>query len=298
MTPSGGTELLLKNFQKYVNQDWQTSANLVLSICHPALVDPSKLNFLWQHLMTDQSNTFLMDDYNFINSINHFVYVSNWQLEQFRIKYSIEQCNNVVIKNAIEPIEYIKKPTDKIRLIYSSMPNRGLSVLVEAFKLLNRNDVELEVYSSNIIYGKSYNNNVAGLYDHLFYKCKTTPGIIYKGYATNKAIRKAVQRSHILAYPSIFPETSCLAAIEAGAAGCKIVTTNFGALPETCDKWATYVDYTDDHTTLAYNYAEVLNKEIDDYSESCYNTQSEWFNNQYSWDNRKDEWNDFFKRIL
>lgn len=113
--------------------------------------------------------------------------------------------------------------------------------------------------------------------------------VIYKGYAMNKAIRLALQQSHILAYPSIFPETSCLAAIEAGAAGCKIVTTDFGALPETCWEYATYVPYTMDHRALAHTYAQALTETIDTYQNNMYN-QSNWFNTQYSWENRKHEW--------
>lgn len=298
MKPQGGTELLYNNLIKYNGVDWQQNVNLLVSICSELLINTSKINVLWQHLYTDQMNTFEMQNPKFVNSIQHYVYVSNWQLDQFKIKYNIEDCSNTVIKNAIQPIEFINKPTDKLRLIYTSMPNRGLEVLLNAFEILNRNDVELVIYSSNIIYGKGYNTSVAAQYDKLFHRCKTMKNVIYKGYAMNQAVRKAVQSAHIFAYPSIFPETSCLSAIEAGAAGCKIVTTNYGALPETCDKWATYVDYTTDHTQLACNFAEVLNYEIDNYYNACYNTQSNWFNDHYSWPNRTNEWTDFFKRIL
>lgn len=297
MNPQGGTEILHNNLLKYVNSNWQDHINLLISRCDPSLISPDKTNIVWQHVMTDQGVTLGMNYPEFIDNIDHFVYVSNWQLEQFKQKFNIEHCNNHVIKNAIPPIDFIEKPTDKIRLIYTSMPFRGLDILLDAFELINSDDVELYVYSSNIIYGSGYSKNVGNAFDHLFNRCKTMKNVVYKGYAMNKAIHKAVQQAHILAYPSIFAETSCLTAIEAGAAGCKIVTTDYGALRETCQDWATYVDFTTNRQELVNNYAETLKKEIDNYTPECYNTQSKWFNDNYSWLNRANEWNHFFNNI-
>lgn len=301
MRPLGGSEILNNNLLKYTGQDWQKNVNLVLSVCDPAFIDPARINVIWQHLAYDQGAIRGMADSNFIQSIDHFVYVSNWQLDRFRDRFFVDLSQNHVIKNAIEPIEFKEKPTDKIKLIYTSTPNRGLEVLLKAFKILDRKDIELIVFSSNIIYGKGYSNQLAGTHEHLFHQCRTTPGIIYRGYAMNKAVRQALQQSHILAYPSIYEETSCLAAIEAGAAGCKIVTTNLGALPETCDKWATYVEYQygDDLDLLAERYAVTLNTAIDSYWANSYtiNEQSLWFNEQYSWHTRAQEWLEFFSKI-
>jgi glycosyltransferase involved in cell wall biosynthesis len=299
MTPIGGSELLHNNLFKYTGRDWEQHINLVLSFCNPSIIDPNRLNVIWQHLHTDQGATRGMWDPNFVNSVDHYVYVSNWQLNEFKKVLSIDHLNNHVIKNAIEPIEFKEKPKDKIRLMYTSMPDRGLEILLEAWRIMNRKDVELVVYSSNIIYGKGYSDSRRGQYDRLFNACKTTPGIVYKGYGMNQAVRKALQSAHILAYPSIYPETSCLAAIEAGAAGCKIVTTDFGALPETCGGWATHVPYTANFQELAENYADTLNKSIDNYWTDSYNIveQSQWFNDAYSWTNRATEWQHFFNKI-
>lgn len=301
MRPLGGSEILYNNLIKYTGQDWQNAVNLVLSVCDSRHLDPNRINVIWQHLSHDQGVIRGITDPTFIKAVDHFIYVSNWQKQQFEQKFLLNSIDNHVIKNAIDPIEFREKPSDKIKLIYTSTPNRGLAVLLKAFDILNRSDIELTVFSSNAIYGKDYSNQLAGQHADLFYKCKTTPGIIYRGYAMNKAVRQALQSSHILAYPSIYEETSCLAAIEAGAAGCKIVTTNLGALPETCDGWATYVDYQygDDLNLLAERYAQTLNYEIDKYWENSYSimSQSNWFNEQYSWQNRSQEWLNFFNKI-
>jgi len=294
MQPLGGTEILYKNFVKHLGSDWQQKVNLIVSGCRPEFIDENKINVVWQHLAYDQGAIIGMAyPKEFINKIQHFVYVSNWQLNEFSNRFEIQNSNNHVIHNAIDKIEFIEKPTDKIRLIYTSTPNRGLEVLLNAFEILNRKDVELVVYSSNIIYGKDYAKRVN--HDHLFYRCKKHPQIKYMGYAMNNVVRKALQTAHILSYPSIYEETSCLAAIEAGAAGCKIVTTNLGALPETCKNYATYIDYKygDNLKDLSEQYAEVLNNEIDNYNPGLYKSQSDYFNDYYSWENRKIEWNNF-----
>ena len=290
MKPLGGSELLYNNLVKYTGTDWQQNVNLFLCICDQRFLSTDRTNVLWQHLYTDQGALAGMYDRKFIDAVDQFVYVSNWQLQEYQSKFNISDANNIVIKNAIEPIEFKEKPTDRLRIIYTSMPNRGLDVLLDAFQLVNR-DVELVIYSSNIIYGKGYHNQIGATHDKLFARAKSMKNVIYKGYAMNKAVRIALQQSHILAYPSTFKETSCLAAIEAGAAGCQIVTTNLGALPETCDKYARYVE-SSDRQSLVENYAQALTETIDNYQTTKYTltSQSEWFNKQYSWASRKHEW--------
>jgi glycosyltransferase involved in cell wall biosynthesis len=297
MKPLGGTELLYNNLIKNLGGDWQQDINLILSFCTFTHLDPRRLNVIWQHLYTDQGALVGMDHPDFLDAVDHFVYVSDWQLAQYREKYSIDHLDNRVIRNAITPIEFQPKPKDRIQLIYTSMPQRGLEVLLDAWEIIDRDDADLTIYSSNIIYGKTYNpRDNAQL---LFHRARNMKNVYYKGFAMNQAVRKSLQTSHILAYPSTFPETSCLAAIEAGAAGCKIVTTDFGALPETCAGWATQIPYTEDRRDLTERYAQTLNSAIDNYSTDCYNIeeQSRWFNDYYSWQNRAEEWRRFFEEI-
>jgi glycosyltransferase involved in cell wall biosynthesis len=290
MKPLGGTELLYKNLTKYVGQEWIENIHLLVSAFDNRIYDETKKKILWQHLMTDQYNAQPMSDATLVNRIDQFVYVSNWQMQQFIQHFNVGHCNNMVIKNAIEPITFKEKPKDKIRLVYNSMPDRGLEVLLDAFDMMNTKDIELVVHSSNITYGTGYAKLMGNTHEHLFNRCRKHSNITYKGFAMNPVIRTAVQSAHILAYPSIFAETSCLVAIEAGAAGCKIVTTDYGALTETCDKWATYINHTDNKKELAETYAAKLTEEIDNYTDTSTKEQSDWFNETYSWDKRKEEW--------
>ncbi len=300
IAPKGGSELLYSSLIRHLGTDWldlQRRVNLILSFCNPAMIDPSRINVVWQHLWTDQTASFGMRDPEFVNSVSSFVYVSTWQLAQFKDLYDLDHVQNTVIRNAIEPIDFIPKSEGTVRLIYTSMPNRGLDVLLDAFSLISEGrDVELDVYSSSIIYGSGYVNGEGAKNASILNRCQRMPKVNYRGYATNKAIRKAVQRAHILAYPSTFPETSCLAAIEAGAAGCQIVTTDLGALPETCGPHAEFTDSTLSRTQLVLEYAEELAQAIDNYHlipVRRWRAQSKWFNDFYSWENRIPEWRDF-----
>lgn len=290
--PRGGTEILHEHLLKHVDNNLLSNVNLMVSVCDSRLLHDSKPNILWQHVNTDQKVAHGLRDYGFVNSVEKFIYVSEWQRKKYHNDFDLPYDRSTVLLNAIEPIQFIPKPKNKIKLIYTSTPWRGLEILLESFKLLNRDDVELDVYSSTVIYGSNF---IPNHYDWLFNKCRATKNVNYKGYALNKGVRRALQQAHIFAYPSIFEETSCLAAIEAGAAGCKIVTTDYGALTETCGDYAVYTRHTNDFNKLIHDYAEILNNAIENYSEENLVDQSNYFNNRYSWYNRKNQWMELLK---
>jgi glycosyltransferase involved in cell wall biosynthesis len=244
----------------------------------------------------------LLENPYFIKSVDAQIYVSHWQYEKFRQVYKVPTDNSYVIKNAINNIEFIKKPkNEKIKLVYISTPWRGLDVLIKSFEMLNRDDVELDVYSSVIIYGDGFASAVGDRYEELFKKAKSTKNINYKGYASNEEIIKSLQESHIFAYPSTFEETSCLSMIEAGAAGCELVTTDLGALFETGSEYAKMIPMQYNKIALVEKYTKVLNESIDNYwnkeNQNRLKEQSDFYNKYYSWEKRKDEWNALLEKV-
>lgn len=297
MLPAGGSEILYQNLLKNVDKFWFKKINVISSITRKEVLDKSRINLLWQHLNSNEENTFGLCDPDFFNQLAKIVFVSEWQRQKFKDNLDFPFEKSCVIHNAIEKIEYLEKSkTSKLKLIYTSTPWRGLDVLIEAFKLLNRTDIELDVYSSTVIYGKDFLKNK---FDWLFDKCRLTKGVNYKGYAVNKAVRRALQHAHIFAYPSVFEETSCLAAIEAGAAGCRIVTTDYGALKETCGDYAEYIPYNLKKSDLVESYAKVLESNINNYWSYTdkLRKQADYFNDYYSWNNRKHQWTNLFKEL-
>lgn len=297
--PRGGSDILEEGLRKRINFD-DYNVNLILSRCTEDQIVEGKKNILWQHLNYNEPLTQGMTNKFFTRAIDAWVYVSHWQHEKFRYVYHIPVDNAHVIKNAIDPIEYIpRQKGEKIRLIYTSAPFRGLDILLDSFELLNRDDVELHVYSSTIVYGSGYDKQHGETYRPLFERAANMRNVVYHGYAPNDEIKKALQRAHIFSYPSMFEETCCLAMIEAGAAGCSIVAQNLGALAETGSEYAKLVPIRITEELIAKEYAKALNMAIDEYwdKEDLLIEQSKFFNNFYSWDKKINEWNTLLKSL-
>ena len=298
--PRGGTELLIENLVKYCGKEWQQWCDIHLISPANTRIQKNKTTVLWCHLNTENENVQGLWDRAILEQFDWFVFVSHHQYQEFQRVFGVPSERCVVIKNAIEPIENKQKSMDKIKLIYTSMPWRGLDVLLDAVELVDR-DFELAVYSSLRIYGSDYERQAMPQYAALFERAKNQPKVNYQGYASNEEVKQALLDTHIFTYPSIFVETSCLSAIEAGAAGCSLVTTNLGALPETCAGFADYVCFTTNRDWLVSEFANKITSAIDDFwldaNQQKLQTQSVYFQDLFSWNRRKTEWNNFFQRI-
>ena len=99
---------------------------------------------------------------------------------------------------------------------------------------------------------------------------------------------------HIFAYPNIWPETSCIAAMEAMSAGCAIVCPTHGALPETTAGFANMYPYTEDHVKHANIFGAVLRNTIDSIRsenlQAKLRFQKDYTDNIFNWGGRKHEW--------
>jgi glycosyltransferase involved in cell wall biosynthesis len=225
------------------------------------------------------------------------VFSSNWQYQQYRdylgVPYSHHSC---VIETGVEPIPLVDKPKDKIRLIYTSTPHRGLEILVPVFIALAKKypNIELDVFSSFGIYGPGWEQRDEQ-YEPLFQACRDHPQINYHGWADQETVRAAYQQAHIFAYPCIWPETSCRSLIEAMSAGCLAVHPNFSALADTCGGLT--VQYDGDHEdmnmhanifahTLMYAIENVQNNDLTNLLEFI----KAYADTRFSWESVMPKW--------
>lgn len=146
----------------------------------------------------------------------------------------------------LEPLEGRGK-----RLVYSSTPFRGLELLLDLFPAIKLRvpEAELHVYSSMKVYQFSRAEDEKS-FSKIYSKLKQ-PGIVSHGSVGQKDLAKAMQTYRIMAYPNMWHETGCIAAMEAQAAGCPVVTTKLAALAETVSEGGILID--EIPGTMAYN---------------------------------------------
>ena len=238
MNPRGGTELQVELLERYVDKKLLEQVQITTSIPEKIPLHSTKLNILWQQNSYDQSNLAPW----FKNKDNHkkydwYVFNSHWCYEKYRMVFDVPTDKCLVIKNGVEKtkarnLKYTKgKP---IKLIYTSTPWRGLNVLLGAMQLVKNPLVSLDVYSSTQIYGDRFKSANDEKFKDLYEQAKLIPNVKYIGYKPNEFIKENLKNYHMFVYPNVWEETSCIAAIEAMAAGLYCVTTNYGALFETC----------------------------------------------------------------
>ena len=294
----GGSENQLRLLLKYLPDEEFKNINLVLNNTDLKLLENDKINILWMQHFVNQEEAKNLGSKTYVDKLDFIVFNSHWNFEKFVYQFKVPENKCVVIKNAIEKIEHEEKPKDKINLIYHTTPWRGLALLLKVFNNLNIENVELNICSSTTIYGKKFHDIYGKKYEDLFNECQNTKNVNYLGFLPNEKIIKLLKKMHIYSYPSIWTETSCISAIESMGAGCEVVTTNLGALYETCSPFGTFVGFDRNFNNLEKKYSKLLYKTIKNYwsdkNQEKLKLQRETINSTYSWDLRSNEWKNLF----
>jgi UDP-glucose:(glucosyl)LPS alpha-1,2-glucosyltransferase len=305
MKPLGGTELQYALLHKYVDKKLLNNFQITTSVPEKIPLAKDKINILWEQNSYDQPNIqpWMKDPSNH-SKYDWYVFNSHWCAEKYRMFFKLPADKCTVIKNAIEhfPERKVYKKGDPIKLIFHPTPWRGLNVMLGAMQLIKNKNVTLDVYSSTEVYGTSFKKANDKIYQPLYKQAKKLPNVNYIGYKSNQQIVKNITQYQIFAYPNIWEETSCISAIEAMAAGLHMVTTNYGALYETCSEWPVYVQYSDNYKRLAEAFAYAIDSLTSFlHEDGCQNhlqSQANFYKKFYDWQGRKEDWTNFLTGAL
>lgn len=298
----GGTELQAEHMIKNIDNALLSKFQIIHSRVRELKSDKKKVLVL--HDLAQDPEVEKISDPNFRAQFDGIVFVSDWQLQQYKLLKGVPYEETQVLKNAIDPIDVTEKPWDgKVHIIYHTTPHRGLEILVPVFDALCNyfDNIHLHVYSSFSIYGWE-ERDVA--YKDIFDKCKNHPNITYYGAVSNDEIREALKYTHIFAYPSIWQETSCIAAIEAMSSGNIVVCPNLAALPETTGGFARMYGWAEDPNFHANRFAAYLYTAIASVltnkgrMEDILHLQKNWADIQYNWKTRAYQWEIYLKNLL
>ncbi len=302
----GGTELMQKwLFEELNKREAGIQDKFQWIMTRVRKLDPEKQRILWIHdLASDPEVQHLKEKENW-DKFERIVFVSHWQQYQFKVHLGFPYDKGVVIQNAIRPIpEHVKPKEDgKINVCYFSTPHRGLELLLNAWEFMTKTlkeglNAELNIYSSFKLYDRPHLDEQ---FRHIYKRAQDMDGVNYHGTVSNDEIRKALKTQHIMAYPSIYEETSCITLMEAASAGCLCVVPNLGALPETGANFPWMYGFEEDPEKHAQVHGHILGRAIehfwDDDVQNLLKIQRSYFDMFYNWDLRSGQWQQFLHAI-
>ena len=270
------------------------------------VVGPDLPLVLWTTHADDQPSIQALKNPHYRDAFDAFAFISNWQRKVYAQRFGVPMNKSLTLPLAIAPrFENCFAPGESIvgakdqppTIAYTSTPFRGLDILVEVFPLIRAQvpDVRLKVYSDMSVYKVDADADVAQ-FGQLYDACRNTEGVDYIGAITQPQLADELKKVSVLAYPNVYPETGCVAAMEAMASGCWVVTTALGALPETTAGFARLVNL--QRQAQAYVDAFVrdvvdvirLNREEPDRAEGTLRAQLTYVHEALVWHKRAEQW--------
>lgn len=275
------------------------------------LGDGRKL-ILWTQHAIDQPAVANLAEAEVRDCLDGIAFVSRWQMDGYLKTFRLDPARCRVMRNGIAPAfaglfgpdEDIlaAKPWPPV-LAYTSAPFRGLDVLLDSFPLIRVAipEARLRVCSSLEVYQVSAERDP---YMALYQRCRETEGVEYLGGLGQMELAGMMREATCLAYLNRFAETSCIAVQEALAAGCLVVSSQLGALPESGAGFARLIPVPEDPQEHAWRYAEAAVAALSELREGAsgagrrLRAQVDHANAGSTWEVLAQGWIDWFKELL
>lgn len=192
---------------------------------------PRKKTMLWTGDSANIVHNFGIGDPRVFINLDALLCVSSWQANMLCRNACFPQQKVYLLRNGVFlPHFEGREERKRKRLIFTMHPSRGIEFLLPIFNILKAKHPDLELH---IFSGSKIHKQEDPRWDPIFNELRKTDGCVVHGNVLQKQLSRELMRSSIWIYPTHVSETSCISAMEAQAAGCAIVASALGALPET-----------------------------------------------------------------
>jgi glycosyltransferase involved in cell wall biosynthesis len=223
-----------------VNKYKDLSCDVLITSRRPEAVD-SHYNVKWKHSVLWVHDVHCGDSLNPDRAakLDRIFALSDWHRQNILSKYTWLPPHKVQkTRNGIDLARFDQKQDrNPHRLVYSSSPDRGLDALFDIWPRLREqvSDAELHIYYGFQTWEACADDAQRLTITHLKNTIEKfrNQGVFYHGRVSQDELAREMLESGVWAYPTWFAETSCITAMEAQAAGLRMVTTPIAALNET-----------------------------------------------------------------
>lgn len=195
----------------------------------------AKLKLLWVHdvCAINATNKLLL-------KYDRILALSEWHKQNIINTHHLHPDHVIVTRNAIDMSRFNKKiERNKFKAVNSSSPDRSWPILLECWPEIKKQvpEAELHLYYGfkNWEFSAQNDPNQLALIERIKKEISNlgSKGVVFHDRINQEELAKEFLSAGVWAHSTWFTETSCITAMEAQAAGLRMVTSSIAALNET-----------------------------------------------------------------
>ncbi len=249
-----------------------------------------------------------------LEGFNAIAYVSEWQ-KRINQPHVPSHWKQTVLRNAMNPRAanlfapgeaVLLAKTQPPILLYAGATPRGafhIPAVLDRLRPL-QNNFTMEVYCDC-----APSTDPKANAEYIGWM-RSLPNITHVGMVGQSELLQKMKRASFLVSPNTWPETSCIALLEAMAAGLTVISTNRAVLPETAAGFARHVNVPDMDEPVKFDmplpydeFASAVSTAMNEWAvnpaetETRLQKQIAYFREHYQWADRVAPWIEFIKSI-
>lgn len=260
----------------------------------------AKLKLLWVHdvFAINATNELLL-------KADRILALSQWHKQNLVNFHNIHPDHVIVTRNGIDLNRFNKElARNRFKCVNSSSPDRSWPILLDVWPEIKKQvpQAELHLYYGfkNWEYAAQSDKGQADLIVYLKNKIQEMAplGVVYHDRVNQETLSKEFLSAGAWIHPTWFTETSCITAMEAQAAGLRIVTSSIAALNETVANRGVLID--GDWTSPEYKdkFIKSVVKALNNYSETDRLNQKQYAKKHFDLDSLSKQWETMFYDLL